>query len=1140
MENLFPQRIKSLNQQTIKAEKDAKTDIYNYAALYGFVPKFGAKFLSRLISTRRKFVEVTIELPEQNILVTGRGENLRVAEISAALRFKEEAEKYHAQQGTASIVIRDSAALNTNTVKNFFDYYKMITPGVKIGVDISDSREYASFGANHKIAQVLINGEPVGEPVSMSTKKEAEDLAYLTAAMVLKAENPKHFANFSQAQRDSKGDILVPVNPVTMKVDEDCLHLMRDTMLSVRKAGLPDEKAELESHEEALEARRARFRQELLPGQAAARATRLVEAYENYCHNPALGELRKKREDLPMNQYQTDVIKIVKDHTYSIIIGATGSGKTTQVPQILLEEAINDGKVEKCNIICTQPRRIAAISVAQRVAVERAERLQDTVGYHVRFDAKVPVLGGSITYCTTGILLQQLQHSPDEVLDSTSHIIIDEVHERDMLIDFLLIIIKKVMTERLRQGRKTPKVILMSATMDSELFASYFKNGSNEIIMSDCPTLSVPGRTFPVKEVYLENLINTLNEKYTQSQLAFMQTESSTKDYYEVEKRFHQANAAKSSTTLDSGAQAEESIINWKEERKISAEGMPISSDVENALIPLGLIATTVAHIAKTTNDGAVLVFLPGLDEILKVNTLLTTRHILDVDFTDSSKFKMHMLHSSIPAGQTDVFNPVPPGCRKIILATNIAETSITIPDVQHVVDTGKLREKQYDQIRRITALKCTWISKSNSKQRAGRAGRVQNGNYYALFTKARFASMRAIGLPELLRSDLQETCLDIKGQKVQTPIREFLAEAIEPPPAQAVDASVSNLIALDALTEDEKLTPLGRLLASLPVHPTLGKMIVLGVIFRCLDPMLLLGAGAGERSIFMNPPERRSEAKRAYQTFIQGSNSDHIGFLNAMREMRSIRQSRGQYAMLDFAHAKFIHAGSVKVVEATARQIEEILEESRIIPRTPMYERKNNEFGHPSLNVNSRNEAVIKALILAGLHPNLAVGVSTVLLRTPGERGTVCHPSSTNAVVGKDDSKRPRFGLLLSYTTMARSNDGGTIYIRDTTETSPLMACLFGGRLSQSPENYRVILMDKWLPFYIRSEDGRAMKTIIEFRKALERLLTNAFQDLSSKKYLAENPVREQFANGLVEVLKRDVVAERAPPRSTLLEGRN
>lgn len=1121
------QEREDLDKQTLQDERDAKLDIYNYAARYDCVPKLTVQSVTRLFRARgRRLVEVTVELPEQNIKVTGRGQNLKSAEIAAAIRFKQEAENYHAEQGSDSIVVRDSTALNTSNVRNFMEFYKIVNPGVRLEIEVTDKTEYKSFGAIPKLAKVLMNGEPVGEPVDMINKKSAEDLAYLTAAVSLKKENPQLFIQFSQALRSSNGDILRPIAPINMPVDEDCVHLMRETLSSVRKAGLPDEQDELESDEEATEARRARFRHQLTPADAIKRGKYLETALKEYHWRPELIDLRKKREELPMNQYRAQVEDIVNSSTYSIIIGATGSGKTTQVPQILLEEAIKKGSGANTNIICTQPRRIAATSVAKRVAVERAEQLQETVGYHVRFDAKVPKLGGSMTYCTTGILLQQLQHSPDEVLDTTSHVIIDEVHERDMLIDFLLIILKKVMAQRMAHGKHVPKVVLMSATMDAELFASYFRNSSSETSVSHCPTLSVPGRTFPVKEVHLETLLKLLDTTYNVSQLGSMYSDPATREYFEVEKKFHKANPQNSGTTSLETTQEDESIINWKEERKVSADGETVISDErEDALVPLGLVATTIAHIAKTTEEGAILVFLPGLDEMGKVDDLLRRAGIFGIKFLDESKYKLYMLHSSIPAGQTDVFNPVPDGCRKIILATNIAETSITIPDVQHVVDSGKLREKQYDQVRRITKLQCTWVSKSNSKQRAGRAGRVQNGHYYALFSKARYESLRAIGLPEILRADLQETCLDIKAQAFKSPIREFLAEAIEPPAPKAVDTSVKNLQALDALTDEENITPLGRLLASLPVHPSLGKMIVLGVIFRCLDPMLLLGAAAEERAIFNNPLDRRREAQACHMSFVQGSSSDHIAFLNAVREMRKLRDTRGQSAMFDFGHSNFIHVGAFRAIEATAKQIEEILVEARLIPFTPPHARHDSEYGDPTLNENSKNVTVIKALALAGLHPNLAVSSGGRTFRTPGEKGTIIHPSSINAAKDRNDNDRFSHGSLLSYSTMARSNDGKTIFLRDTSESTPLMATLFGGRLQTSPSNpARILEIDRWLPFYVKSDDRRAVKTIIEFRKALERLLTGAFRDLSSKRFLAEDPVREIFAEGLVEVLRRDM----------------
>ncbi len=1097
--------------------------------MFDSVPQFSVRTVTRPFRARtKKIFEVGIDLPEQNINVVARGQNSKAAEIAAAIRFKEEAEKYHAQHGEGSMFVKDSKALNVENAKQFLEFYKIANRSAKITTTMKEVKGFSSFGASPFEAQVLLNDKPLGESVLMSPKRKAEDLAYLTAAVTLKKQNPDLYPQFSRALKSGTGEILRPVAPVDAPVDPDCVLVMRETLYAARKAGLPDEQDEVMSEEEVERNQRINSRRILSPGEIKSKSDDLSSRLRAYLVSPEIEELRRKRAELPMIQYRRQVIDQVQNNIYSIIVGATGSGKTTQVPQILLEDAISKGTGASCNVVCTQPRRIAATSVARRVAEERTEPLQKSVGYQVRFDAKLPEAGGSVTYCTTGILLQQLQHSPDFVLDHTSHLIIDEVHERDILIDFLLIILKKVITNRLKLGKTIPRVVLMSATIDTELFAGYFSHHSNGQKIDRCPTLSVPGRTFPVKENYLEDIMSTIRQMYPAQQLSVLQSDPATRDYLAVDDNFVRTSQPASRPLVGTGDLANdgEAVIDWKRERVImSEEGVPMPNEKEDALVPLGLIATTIAHIAKTSVEGAILVFLPGLDEIVKVDELLRVRSPLGVQFTDETKFKLSMLHSSIPAGQTDVFNAVPSGCRKVILATNIAETSVTIPDVQYVVDAGKQREKRYDQVRRITKLACTWISKSNSKQRAGRAGRVQNGNYYALFSKARFDSLRAIGLPEMLRSDLQEICLDIKAQAFKAPIRQFLSEAIEPPPPVAVDVSVVNLQSLQALTDEEKLTPLGRLLASLPVHPSLGKMIVLGIIFRCLDPMLILGATAAERGIFTNPPNQRNEANRARLGFVEGSGSDHIAVINAFRELRSTRDKKGHHQAFEYAQRNFIHFGAFKTVDQTACQIEEILVEARLIPHTPPRDRLYSQLGDPSLNENSYKVPLVKALALAGLHPNLAVNCGGRGFRTPGERGTMIHPSSINYTKGKSDANIHPYGTLLTYSTMAKANDGNLMFLRDTSATTPLMATLFGGRI-MSKSN--ILEMDDWLPFYIKS-DFRAVKTLLEFRKALDRLMTGAFQSLSKRDpqkqgYLADDRAREVFARGLVDVFDRDV----------------
>ncbi|KAL8683336.1 MAG: hypothetical protein Q9186_000720 [Xanthomendoza sp. 1 TL-2023] len=1149
-------QVDKINMNDLKDERDAKLDMYNYAARFNTTPEISVRHIARSKRPQgpKTLCEVTVKLPDHGIEVVGRSTDQNIADMAAALRFKEAAEKYQAKHGDESLVIRDSTTLTTDNSSKFFDYYRMVHPEATLSLiepDVEGESKKDLFIKGIHQTQVFLNENPTGRHVFAASKKKAESLAYLTAALEVRKQEPELFSGFFRALATGNGEILKPVPSVNMIVDEDCQLVMRETLLSARNAGLPDQVEEILTDEgEPLDRTRLFRPRGIAPSRLKDRTQQLERAFRAYLMDPRFAELRTKKDELPMNQYRAQVLDLVSNNPYSIIVGATGSGKTTQVPQIILEDAITAGSGASCNVICTQPRRIAATSVARRVAEERAQQLQDTVGYHVRFDSKLPNHGGSITYCTTGILLQQLQNSPDEVMNEISHLVIDEVHERDILIDFLLIILKRVIADRAAAGKSTPKVVMMSATMDTELFANYFQIRVEGQESTVCPSLSVPGRTFPVREKYLEEISNEIQEAHGSTAVSLLQRDPATKDFFRAENDYRKQNPIIGKDNNPTAIQPDDFVIDWKSERKLNSAGeATVSTDKDDGILPFGLVATTIAHISKTTEEGAILVFFPGLEEMTKVENLLK-QHPLGVDFRDAARFKVHLLHSSMPAAQEEVFREVPQGCRKIILSTNIAETSITIPDVQYVVDTGKLREKQYDQVRRITQLKCTWISKSNSKQRAGRAGRVQNGNYYALFSAERYEKLRAVGLPEMLRSDLQEICLDVKAQAVNYPIRQFLAEALEPPAPKNVEASIMNLQALDALTDEEQITSLGRLLASLPVHPSLGKMIILGIIFRCLDPMLILGAAAMERNLFLRPLENRQAAHEVKLSFVRGSGSDHIALLNAIHQMRQIRDNQGMYAMKCFAYDKFIHINAFTMIDATAKQIEHILVQAHLIPYTPEHMRHRSELGDPFLNENSSKVPLIKALAVSGLHPNLATTIGPITLRTPGEAKSLIHPSSVNHMLprkkGTEITEAGNFhvqlGTLYAYSSMMKSNDGSTTYLRDTTECTPLMATLFGGRLTSK---HNTLEMDNWLPFKVTSNDrnvsyAQVAKTVLELRKALERLLAVAFADLKGSRekvqkasempggsrgaFLAEEKVRALFAEGLVEILDRDV----------------
>lgn len=1051
-----------------------------------------------------------------------------MAEAGAVLRFKNEAEKYQAQHSTGAIIIKDSTSLFTGNAKKFFEFYKIIYPKAYIRLDFIEPVDMKSKGNLHQ-CQLFLNEEPVGDAVLMSNKKSAEALAYLTAAVALKEREPEIFPKFLEAWKAGDGDILKPPQTIPMEVDEDCVFHMRQTLISTRKAGLPDELDEPVSGEEDLETSSFQRYPKLTPSQAKVRDSSMQKAFGAYLQDPRLDKIRRTRAELPVNQNSGKVLDLIKNNTYSIIVGATGSGKTTQVPQIILENAISRGEGSSCNIICTQPRRIAATSVARRVAEERGEALQETVGYQIRFLSRPPKTSGSIRFCTTGIISKQLQYSPDTIMDDVSHLIIDEVHEREMDTDCLLMMLKKTMRQRAAAGKPTPKVVLMSATMNTELFASYFNETTAEGVQSDCPTLTVPGRTFPVKEKFLPDIIEELKTAHPASVLRIIEHDKASSAYLQANHSFL-LNLSKSMGTAASHVARDEGlVIDWERDQRYSNEGdlVDISAEKDEALVPYGLIAATVAHIATKSIEGSVLVFLPGLHDILKVEELLRGSRILGVDFNDSSKFHLHILHASLVGAQAEVFNPLPPGCRKIILSTNIAETSITIPDVQYVVDTGKMKEKHYNQAKRLSQLKCIWISKSNSKQRAGRAGRVQNGHYYALFPKERYDSMRVNGIPEMLRIDLQEICLAVKAGAFQTPIREFLASALEPPSPKGVDLSIENLKALDALTPEERITPLGRLLASLPVHPSLGKMIVLGVIFRCLDPMVILSAAHSEQGLFVRPQTGRKEAFERKLSFAQDSTSDHIAVINAVRKMRE-KALYGLKPQQDFAMQNFIHMNNFRAIEKTSHQIESILIEAGIIEHTPHPPHRRFEVGNASLNQYSNKVPLIKALILGGLHPNLAVCNGGKTYRTPGAQLAVLYESDRNKylIQNKDST---RYGNILSYSSMIRSSEDKRDLLREITQSTPLMAVLFGGKIRKDIGSKLEI--DGWLGFYVKCADWTAVRTIFEFRKALDRVLSLMHRGLKMKKKstmeerlsLRDEIVRETFARGLVEVLDRD-----------------
>lgn len=257
--------------------------------------------------------------------------------------------------------------------------------------------------------------------------------------------------------------------------------------------------------------------------------------------------------------------------------------------------------------------------------------------------------------------------------------------------------------------------------------------------------------------------------------------------------------------------------------------------------------------------------------------------------------------------------------------------------------------------------------------------------------------------------------------------------------------------------------------------------MILLAVIFRCLDPIVILGSSTAARDLFVSPPERRQEANRAKHAFVRGTGSDHMAMVNAFREWRWIRDQEGPMSANRFAEQNFLHRGALRTLDQTADQIEEILIQAGIIPFTRKNQRYQSEIGHPRLNDNSNCVPLIKALTLAGMYPNLGINTGGRGFRTASENFTMIHPTSVH-YSGRNDDGLP-FGSLVTFSAKARSNDGSTLLLRTVTESSVLAAMLFGGKLRVFGNTLEI---DSWLPFLAPVQTSRVTS---EFRKCLDRV---------------------------------------------------
>lgn len=818
--------------------------------------------------------------------------------------------------------------------------------------------------------------------------------------------------------------------------------------------------------------------------------------YNEHKGSSALKDSLARRAKLPAWKKREQLVQVINSNKVTLVTGETGSGKSTQIVQFILDD-LNSRDNFTGTIICTQPRRISTIGLAERISEERILTVGSDVGYIIRGENKT-LKKTRLLFVTTGVLLRMLQtflaskDDNDTLFTNLEFIFIDEVHERSVDSDFLLIILKKIMN-------KFPKlkIVLMSATINTETFMNFFSTPVNHI--------HIEGRTFPIEDHYLDSILENL-------------------DY--------------SITTYEG------QIIKPKADSHFFKSGT----------LSYELISQLCVYVddklTSERNTGSILIFLPGIMEINKCIRAVEK----EFQKSDSSCWCLP-LHSALSSkDQTKVFRNPPRGSRKIVVSTNIAETSITIPDCVVVIDGGRSKSVFFDSRANTTRLVENWCSRAEMAQRRGRSGRIQNGTCYHLYTKETETGTLAQPIPEIRRTRLENLFLVVKAMGINK-VEDFLNSGLDPPEAQSLSKARSMLGEIGALTveeESEKLTHLGKYLSFIPTDLQSGKLLLLGCIFGCVEICLTIAAVCSSGSPFLRNFDVKDEVNKA--KFALGRNQgDLLAAAFAFHEWESSPRELRKKFIAD-NHLSYL---TLQDIQSTRAQYLLTLKEIGFVTFGYSADRKNR------YNENNSNYTIVRAIITGSFTPQLArvqlpdpkyaqtlVGAVEIdpdakltkfwirnekyieqansggpIEELPATRAFI-HPSSmlfsTNSGAvnipdledltledGSVDLQKARENFDLSpsanfnsnamhkapFVVYTSSNQTSKLFLRDITPTSTLAALLFGGDILYDLGSITTgkkcpgIVLDQWMPIRTWCKNGVLLKRL---RVLLDQVIEN------------------------------------------------
>jgi len=850
----------------------------------------------------------------------------------------------------------------------------------------------------------------------------------------------------------------------------------------------------------------------------------MKDQYNSRGKHAELHDMIKKRKNLPAWRKMNDLVKVIQSNRACIITGETGSGKSTQIVQFVLDSLCANDDFET-NIICTQPRRISAIGLADRVSQERASKCGEEVGYIIRGENRTSK-STRITFVTTGVLLRMIQslysneqNGSKNFFKHLKYIFVDEVHERSIDGDFLLIILKQMI-------RKFPDlhVVLMSATIDLSTFKSFF-----DYTNKPPAHVHIEGRTFPIQDFYLDSILSDLQFTIT--------------------------------TPRDE-------VIKPKADSRYFNDGN-INFDLIAELVQL-----IDKKLSESNSDGSILIFLPGVMEISRCLSKIS-----DLP-GGGSRFWGLPLHSGVSSNdQRKVFNSPPRGKRKIVASTNVAETSVTIPDAVAVIDTGRVKTIRYDVKADTTRLVEGWSSRAEISQRRGRAGRLREGLCYHLYTKETIEErMLPQPIPEIKRTPLGSVCLVVKAMGISNVYR-FLQEGLDPPSKLNVDSALQMLTEIGAL-HNNHLTALGKYVSLLPTDMKSGKLLLYSTLFGCLESGLTLASISVTGNPFFRSREMRDKVKRVQTKFSDGQ-GDMIAILNAYEQYSELRNSSEKRRFLD---ENCLSWKTMKDIQSTRVQYVSELQDLGFIPMG--YSRHRDKY--PAFNRHSKDYPILCAIVTASLFPHVArvqppdpkflsSGVGTIAVdpdsrkikywirneeyikegiegRNPRDKDLLpatrafLHPSSTffsftgnlegeisasdikmdadgnyiyspSAGGSKSSSKR----LSSSFISYTSSQMTTKLYLHDVTPTSIIALLLFGGQISYDLSSVNTgrpspgIVMDGWLPIRTWCKNAVMMTKL--------RVLLDKFLDgrLATPLYTEGGEENKNDAyNGILETLEK------------------